>query len=78
MHPEENIPMHQENGHEAGHGDIHMPPPSIWPVILALGAAVLAMGLVCRGPVLVIGLLIFLAAFGGWVFEDELKRLRRR
>ncbi len=70
--------MHAETPHEAGHSDIHMPAPSLWPALLAAGAALLALGLLFRGPVLILGLLIFLIAFAGWVFEDELKRLLRR
>lgn len=69
--------MHAETPPEAGHSDIHMPAPSLWPALLALGAALVGLGLVYRGPVLIIGLIIFLGAFIGWVFEDELKRLRR-
>lgn len=69
--------MHTETPQEAGHSDIHMPAPSLWPALLALGAALLSLGLVYRGPVLILGLLIFLIAFAGWVFEDELKRLRQ-
>lgn len=69
--------MHAETSPEAGHRGIHMPAPSLWPALLALGSALVGLGLVYRGPVLIIGLLIFLGAFIGWVFEDELKRLRR-
>jgi hypothetical protein len=78
VQPEENILMHDDNVHAPDHGDIHLPPPSIWPLILALGLAMLAMGLVFRGPVLIVGLATFLLSLLGWIFEDELNRLLRR
>jgi hypothetical protein len=78
MHTEEAPSMHEDNVHAPDHGDIHLPPPSIWPLILAIGMAILAMGLVFRGPVLILGLLVFVAALLGWIFEDDLKGLRRR
>jgi len=68
--------MHDDHPSESPHGEIHLPGPSIWPVILGLGAAVLVTGVVFRGPVLVLGLLIFLAGIIGWIFEDDIQRWR--
>lgn len=53
--------------HEDSHAAIHLPPPSIWPVVLAIGIALLLTGLVVSLVLLVIGVLISLAATALWV-----------
>lgn len=55
--------------HDAGdgHGAFHLPPPSIWPAVLAVGLAALLLGLVLNLVLLIIGTLITLAALALWV-----------
>jgi hypothetical protein len=62
---------------------VHLPPPSIQPLILALGVTIVGFGAVFRGfaiqlseefsipLILVLGLIITLAGFVGWVREGR-------
>ena len=45
----------------------HLPPPSIWPAVLALGIALLLTGLILNLVVLIAGVLIAVAATALWV-----------
>ncbi len=58
-----------ESGHGAadGHEAIHLPPPSIWPVVLAVGLSLLLLGLVLNLGLLILGALITVAAVAFWV-----------
>ncbi len=58
--------------------EIHLPAPSIWPPLLALAIMLLLLGVVFRGVLTVVGLLLLLAALGGWIFEEEIARGRAR
>jgi hypothetical protein len=53
----------QAEGHEA----FHLPPPSIWPAVLAVGIALLLTGLIINLVVLIIGSVLSLAATVFWV-----------
>ena len=53
----------QAEHHEA----IHLPPPSIWPPVLALGIAVLLTGLIINLVVVIIGAVISVAATALWI-----------
>jgi cytochrome c oxidase subunit 1 len=56
--------------HEAGHG-IHMPSPSYYPVLSALGLPILSYGIL-YSPILVIdGALLLLAGLYGWALEPS-------
>ena len=58
-------------GQAGGHG-IHMPSPSYFPVLAALGLPIAGYGLVFRHNLLVIdGALIILAALYGWAVEPS-------
>jgi cytochrome c oxidase subunit 1 len=60
-------------GHGGGHG-IHMPSPSYFPVLAALGLPIAGYGLVFRHNLLVIdGALIILAALYGWAVEPSVE-----
>ena len=50
-----------------GHEAIHLPPPSIWPVVLAVGIAALLLGMVLNLALLIIGALVTLASLALWV-----------
>jgi len=49
------------------HDAIHLPPPSIWPPVLALGIAFLLTGLVLNLVLLIVGVVVSLAATALWV-----------
>jgi hypothetical protein len=59
--------------HAPGHGHgIHMPSPSYWPVVSALGLPVLFYGLVYDQLLLIAdGALILLAGLYGWAVEPS-------
>ena len=57
-----------DGGHGGGHG-IHMPSPSLMPVIAALGLPVLAYGLLYSKILIVDGILLLLAGLFGWAVE---------
>jgi len=54
--------------HEAGHG-IHMPSPSYFPIIAALGLPILGYGILYSPILAVDGVLILLAGLFGWALE---------
>ncbi len=49
--------------------DIHMPPPSYWPIILAFGFTCIFAGLALSLALSVLGIIITLTATIGWVIE---------
>lgn len=49
------------------HEAIHLPPPSIWPPMLALGIALLLTGLILNLVVVIVGVVIALAAVALWI-----------
>ncbi|HEY8736927.1 MAG TPA: cytochrome c oxidase subunit 4 [Candidatus Dormibacteraeota bacterium] len=57
-------PMHES---PEGHDAIHLPPPSIWPVVLAIGIAALLLGLVLNLVLLAIGVLVTAGSLVLWV-----------
>ncbi len=46
-----------------------IPTPTAWPLVLALGATLLAWGVVTSWALSVVGLLLFVAGAGGWIAE---------
>jgi hypothetical protein len=65
---------HSENVSPAKHM-VHLPAPTAWPVVLALGATLLLAGIVMTAAVSVVGLLLMVCASVGW-FRDVLPRER--
>jgi hypothetical protein len=51
----------------ASHEAIHLPPPSIWPLVLAVGIALLLLGLVLNLALLIVGVLITVGSLALWV-----------
>lgn len=47
----------------------HLPGPSFWPFLLAVGIAMSLIGVITKIEVVVIGLVIVLASLAGWVRE---------
>jgi hypothetical protein len=69
--------MAEEHGVETpgGHGAIHLPPPSYWPAVLALGIAVLLTGLIINLAIAIVGALITLLSTALWI-RDARRELR--
>ena len=58
---------------------MHMPSPSYWPMVLAFGLPVVAIGLIFNHVISVVGALIILLGVYGWVQEPSVaddERLR--
>jgi cytochrome c oxidase subunit 1 len=53
--------------HAETHDTIHLPPPSIWPAVLAVGIALILTGLVVNVVMLIVGVAIAVAATALWV-----------
>ena len=49
--------------------DIHLPPNSSWPIILAFGFGMIAFGLAINLALVIIGAVVTLVATIGWVIE---------
>jgi len=57
----------EQGSHAESHEAIHLPPPSIWPPMLALGIAFLLTGLVLNLVLLIVGVVISLTATALWL-----------
>jgi hypothetical protein len=57
----------EQASHGDGHDAIHLPPPSIWPPVLALGIALILTGLVLNIVALIVGAIIAVTATALWV-----------
>ena len=66
--PDAHDPRGAEPEHD-GHGHIHMPDPSYWPLIAGLGIFVTGLGLLFSIPLVPIGLFILIASVYGWSLE---------
>ena len=53
------------------HSDIHVPPPSFWPIVLAGGLVLIAIGVISSFTVSIVGVIILLIAIGGWAMENR-------
>ncbi len=57
----------EQGPHAEGHEAIHLPPPSIWPAVLAVGIALILTGLILNLVVLSAGVVIAVTATALWV-----------
>jgi cytochrome c oxidase subunit I len=57
-------------GHGGGHA-IHMPSPSYWPVVAALGLPIIAYGLIFNMWLVGLGVVVVLVGFYGWILEPS-------
>lgn len=55
-----------EHHNQDGHAGVHMPLPTVWPVVLALGVSLLITGMVTHILVSALGLLLTVLAIVGW------------
>jgi hypothetical protein len=51
--------------------EIHVPSPSIWPFILAVGLLLFASGVIFGIVESILGVIIILVAIGGWALENR-------
>lgn len=52
---------------ENGHGAIHLPGPSWWPILAAIGIALLLSGLVLSLVMVIVGAILAAGSIGLWV-----------
>jgi hypothetical protein len=57
----------EQGSHGEGHDAIHLPPPSIWPPVLALGIALILTGLILNLVGLIVGAIIAVTATALWI-----------
>jgi hypothetical protein len=57
----------EQASHGDGHNTIHLPPPSIWPPVLALGIALILTGLIVNMVALIAGAIIAVTATALWI-----------
>lgn len=50
---------------------IHLPSPSYWPLVLAVGIGILGLGVIYGVPTMIIGSAVVLVAIFGWVLEPS-------
>jgi len=50
--------------------EIHLPGPSFWPIVLAFGLALIAVGVVSTIFVSIAGVVVLLVAIAGWTLEN--------
>ncbi|MXZ29458.1 MAG: cytochrome c oxidase subunit I [Acidimicrobiia bacterium] len=55
--------------HDGSATDVHLPSPSYWPVVVALGLPLVAYGLIYNLWITGLGALLILGGLYGWVFE---------
>ena len=53
------------------HPEIHLPAPSFWPIVLAFGMALIAVGVVSTIVVSIVGVVVLLVAIAGWTLENR-------
>jgi cytochrome c oxidase subunit 1 len=58
-----------EEEEEVGHHDIHMPSPSFWPFIAALGFPIIATGLIYDPAIVAVGGAVLAFGIYGWALE---------
>jgi len=56
-----------DEAHTEAHGDFHLPPPSIWPVVLAIGIALVLTGLILNLIIVTVGALLVVVSTALWV-----------
>jgi hypothetical protein len=68
---------HDAEAHVEVHEAFHLPPPSIWPAVLAVGIALLLTGLILNLVIVIIGAVVSVAATAFWVRDArrEFKQL---
>ena len=58
-------------GTTAGHGSIHLPSPSYWPLVSGLGLPIIGYGVLYSWWLIGLGALVVLIGFYGWALEPS-------
>ena len=51
--------------------EIHLPPPSYWPIVLAFGMTLLGVGMVSTIIVSIVGVIVMVVSVAGWTMENR-------
>lgn len=51
--------------------EIHLPPPSFWPIVLAFGLTLIAIGIIFGLVISGLGVIVLLVAIAGWTQENR-------
>lgn len=51
--------------------EIHLPPPSYWPIVLAFGMTLICAGVVSNIIVSIFGVIVTIVAIAGWTMENR-------
>ena len=51
--------------------DVHVPPPSYWPIVMAGGLVLIAIGVISSFAASIIGVIVLLVSIGGWAMENR-------
>jgi cytochrome c oxidase subunit 1 len=51
--------------------EIHLPPSSYWPIVLAFGLTLIAIGIIFGLLISGLGLIVLLVAIAGWTQENR-------
>lgn len=73
-----NIKSKMENTHEIAHSaheehaeeHIHMPSPSLSPILLAFGLTAAVFGIILGAVVLIIGIILTVVGLGTWIYDE--------
>jgi cytochrome c oxidase subunit 1 len=63
-------PEHDEGHHDGGHA-IHLPSPSFWPLVAAVGLPIMGYGVLYSWWLVGAGALVVLIGFYGWALEPS-------
>lgn len=50
---------------------MHLPPPSYWPIVLAFGLALIAIGVIFGTVISLVGVIVLLVSIAGWTQENR-------
>jgi cytochrome c oxidase subunit I len=53
------------------HPEIHLPPPSFWPIVLAFGLALISAGVIWSIFISILGVVVLLVSIAGWALENR-------
>jgi hypothetical protein len=66
----ESASLTAEDSHEEQAAEIHLPDPSIWPLVIAVGTAILMAGIILHLWMVLGGVLMLFIGIGGWLYQD--------
>jgi len=55
--------------------EIHLPSPTYWPIALAFGMALIAIGVVSNFIISIVGVIVMLIAIAGWTMENRAEEM---